>query len=163
MISYSDSSSEPPPVSTPSEFPCCVSFFFCGVNYDASAESREVCLLKQRVVSLSVLQNLRQNQSSQRKRRPISDGSWIHQEPCNETYESWSKFRRLPCKTALQEQMFVPFAEAAKSAFSVASEHVRKKDCGNTDGQTVLRKQDEWLISSVIHKHSGECPKHRTC
>ena len=40
--------------------------------------------------------------------------------------------------------------------------------CGNMNceikhGQTVLRKQDEWPLSSVIQKHSGECLKPRTC
>ena len=34
---------------------CCV-YPFWVVNHDASAESREVCLLKQKVNSLSVLQ-----------------------------------------------------------------------------------------------------------
>ena len=37
-----------------------VCVLFCVGNHDVSAESREVCLLKQRVNSLSVLQNLRQ-------------------------------------------------------------------------------------------------------
>ena len=45
---------------------CCV-YPFWVVNHDASAESREVCLLKQRVNPLSVLQKLRENRSSQRK------------------------------------------------------------------------------------------------
>ena len=42
---------------------CCV-HPFCVGNYDASAEPREVCLLKQRVNSWSVLQNLRKTLAS---------------------------------------------------------------------------------------------------
>ena len=34
----------------------------------------------------------------------------------------------------------------------------RNLDRENKHGQTVVRKQDEWLFS-VIEKHSGECPK----
>ena len=41
----------------------------------------------------------------------------------NEGDESWWIFRRLPCQIALQEQMFVPFAEATKTVLSVASEN----------------------------------------
>ena len=98
---------------------------FCVGNYEASAESREVCLLEQRVNSLSVVQNLRQNRSSA---RPISDEPCIHQAPCNEGYEPWWIFRGLLCQSALLEQVFVPFAEAAKKhVLSVASEPAGKK------------------------------------
>ena len=56
--------------------------------------------------------------------RPISRESWIRREPCNEGHESWWIFRRLACQAALQQQMFVPIAEATKAVLFVASENV---------------------------------------
>ena len=52
--------------------------------------------------------------------------------------------------------MFVPFAEATKKRAFRGIGTCRKRGCENKHGQTVLRKQDEWLFSSVIKKHSGE-------
>ena len=40
---------------------------------------------------------------------------------------------------------------ARSRAFRGIEKH-RKKDCENKHGQTALRKQDEWLVSSVIHR-----------
>ena len=84
----------------------------CVGNSDASAESREVCLLKQRANSVSVLQSLRQNRSSRRKTKAVRG----------------ERLCRLPSKIALKEQMFVPFAEASKSVLPVASEPARTKN-----------------------------------
>ena len=55
------------PSQTASQTKHAVCIVFCVGNCDASAETRELCLLKKRVNSLSALQNLRQNRSSQRK------------------------------------------------------------------------------------------------
>ena len=123
------------------KFAMCVSFVG---NCDASAESREACLLEHTMSSLSVSKTFAKIEVDNGSVRPISDESRIHQELCNEGYESWWICHRLMCQIALQEQMFVHFAE-------------------NKHGQTVLRKQDEGLFSSVIQKHSGECLKQRTC
>ena len=98
-----------------------VCILFCVGHSDASAESREVCLIKQRVTSLSLLPK---PSPKPRFTTEVQDHffvSWVH--------ESWWLFRRLPCQIALQEQKFVPFAEATKSVLSVASEPVGKKDC----------------------------------
>ena len=84
-------------------------------RHGRSASSKQ----RERSVALSVLQTLRQN------RRPISDEPRIHQEPCDESCESWWIIRRLSCQTALQEQMFVSFAEATKTVLSVASKNAR--------------------------------------
>ena len=55
---------------------------------------------------------------------PISEELWIHQEACNKGYEKWWIFRGLLCQIALQERVFVPFAEATKTVLPVTSELV---------------------------------------
>ena len=118
-------------------------------NCDVSAESREVCLLKPRVISLSVLQNLGPNRNG--SVRPISSASWIHQEPCNKSFESWWIFRGLLCQTAVQEQMCVPFAEASKSLLSVTSE---RSDCPPKTRRVACLQCDpeaHWSVSKTTH------------
>ena len=73
----------------------CILFCAWGTMMPLSSHGRSASL-KQREISLSVPQTLRQNQSSQRKRQTNFNESWIHQESCNEGCETWWRLRRLP-------------------------------------------------------------------
>ena len=58
--------------------------------------------------------------------------------------------------------MFVTFEDATKNVFCGIERHKRITREKKHD-QTVLRKEDEWLLSIVIQNQSGECLKQRSC
>ena len=100
--------------------------FLC-VGYDATAESREyVFFLKQREISLSILQILRQKSKFTTEVSNFSE-SWIDQKFCNEGHETCWRLCRLPSEIVSREQVFVPFAEPAKIVLSVAPTNVGKE------------------------------------